>query len=79
MLSVILAASIFAAPCKPAVKVDKAVRLAAVIVKTNPRAQPYSLRLARAIIREAKRHRIPVDLLAAVAWAESWFKSHLFG
>ncbi len=55
MLSVILAASILAAPCKPVLKNDTAAKLARVIVKTNPRAQPYALRLARAIVREAKR------------------------
>lgn len=79
MLSAILAASILAAPCIPVLKTDKATKLAAAIIKVNPRAQPYALRLARAIVREAKRHRIPVDMLAAVCWAESWFQSHLYG
>ena len=79
MLSVILAASILAAPCKPVLKDDTATKLSAFIVKTNPRARPYAKRLATAIVREARRHRIPVDLLAAVGWAESWYKSHLFG
>jgi len=79
MLATILAASIFAAPCTPVLKNDKAARLAAFIAKKNPRAKPHSLRLAKAIIREAKRQRIPVDLLAAVCWAESWFKLNLFG
>ncbi len=79
MLHVIILASMLGAPCTPVLKDDTATKLAAAIVKTNPRAEPYSLRLAKAIVREAKRHRIPVDILAAVGWAESWFKLRLFG
>ncbi|KKN87376.1 hypothetical protein LCGC14_0258310 [marine sediment metagenome] len=79
ILALVLSTSLTGAPCTPTLKNDKATKLAALIVKTSPRAKPYSLRLARAIIREAKRHRIPVDVLAAVGWAESWYRSHLFG
>lgn len=79
ILAVVLSGLMPGAPCTPVLKNDTATKLAAVIVKINPRAQPYSLRLAKAIVREAKRQHIPVDLLAAVAHAESWFKTHLFG
>ena len=72
ILAVVLSTMVTGAPCTPVLKNDTATRLAAAIVKTNPRAQPYARRLATAIVREAKRHRIPVDLLAAVGWAESY-------
>ena len=79
IMALVLSTSLTGAPCTPVLKNDKATKLAAFIVTTNPRAKPHSMRLAKAIIREAKRHRIPVDVLAAVAWAESWFKLRLFG
>lgn len=79
LLALALSTSLTGAPCTPVLKNDAATKLAEALVQTNPRAQPYSMRLAKAIIREAKRQRIPVDLFVAVGWAESRFRSHLFG
>ncbi len=48
-------------------------RLAAYIVKRSPKAKPTAKTTARAIVLEAKRHRLDVPLFAAIAYRESAF------
>jgi hypothetical protein len=51
----------------------RAERLAKFIVSKQRRAKPYARELAVAIIREARRNRIPAAALAAIGWCESWW------
>jgi hypothetical protein len=66
LLHVILAASIVAAPSQ----VDK---LELYILRINPKAS-QSRRIAKCIVKEAKRHKVPVEMLGAVAHTESHFR-----
>lgn len=67
MIAILIAATIIAAPATPQ------QRLAEYITKRQPKAEPYAQRLARAIVREARRVRLEPAALAAVAWVESRF------
>jgi hypothetical protein len=66
LLHFILAASIVAAPSQ----VDK---LEQYILRINPKAK-QSKRIAKCIVKEAKRHKVPVEMLGAVAHTESHFR-----
>jgi hypothetical protein len=66
LLHFILAASIVAAP-------SKAYKLEQYILRINPKAS-QSKRIARCIVREAKRHKVPVEMLGAIAHTESHFR-----
>ncbi len=50
-----------------------AERLAAAIVRVQPRAVLYARPLAQTIIRESDRHRLDPTIVAAVVWMESWY------
>ena len=78
---ILLAALIPIAPGAPAAAggstapapTSQAAKLARYIVRVNPKARPTASKLARAILREAKRFRLDPALLAAIAHNESWF------
>jgi hypothetical protein len=56
------------------VPTSPAARLEAFVVRVNPKARPYARELARAIVAEARRHRLDLYLLVAVCWNESYFQ-----
>jgi soluble lytic murein transglycosylase-like protein len=76
-----IAALLVSAPAAPATAggtaapapTSRAAKLTAYIVRVNPKARPTAAKLARAILREAKRFRLDPALLAAIAHNESWF------
>ncbi len=55
---------------KKGTKVD---RLAAFILRKQPRAKPYARLLAERIFAEAKHYKLDPATLAAIAWTESHF------
>ncbi len=69
MLPIILAATIAAAPSP-----TKTQRLAAYILKINPRAT-HAHKLAAAILAESKRFRLDPALFAAIAHTESHYRT----
>lgn len=78
MIAVISAALLAAAPCPNRARCTE-IRLSNYIVERNPKAQPYALELAQRIVLEARRWKIPVSHLAAVAWIESDYRRGTVG
>jgi hypothetical protein len=70
MISLLLAAAIFAGPAPT----TETGRMAAYIVRINPKAAPYATQLAVCIYVEARRHKLDPFFLAAIAWSESYFQ-----
>ncbi len=73
-----LAAAIQAAPCHQSAECTRK-RLEAFILRRNRKAESFAPLLARRIVKEAKRHRLRVEWMVAVAWIESDFRRGLRG
>ena len=66
-------------PRTPRAAPGTAPRLAAWILRVNPKAAPYASLLAARIVREGRRRRIPFAVLTAIAWIESDYRRGLKG